>query len=492
MVTFEPIHHWVDAPGELVTWDASPASLAKALEAPVSPVPPSYQQAQHLRAYLGHRANGMEMARLNIPAWNIAGRCDLRAMTHVINAYLRRHDTYHSWFEHQDSGQIIRRKFANPREIKFGPTNRGTVTSADWQKYALATASPFEWNCFSFGIIQRADHFTFYVSVDHLHADAMFMAALFVEIHLMYTTLIGGGAPLQLPAPGSYDEYCVRQHEYAAGLSVDSPPVRSWIDFATDNRGTLPHFPLPLGDPEVPSGGGMLTVQLMDEQQTLQFESTCAAGGVRFSGGVFACAALAEHALTGSATYHVITPTTTRKTPAEFMTTGWFTGVVPITVPVTETSFYATARSAQASFDLRLDAASVPFERVVELAGPAAGLRMPQTGVPMLSFLDAGLPPLSPEIITQWNELNGQVYSDNGAAHQVGMWVNRIGNDTTITVAFPDNPVARDSVVRYVEAMRAVYLRVIAGYGEMTPADRTAKRIGAPRSTTDGLVSLQV
>ena len=60
----------------------------------------------------------------------------------------------------------------------------------------------------------------------------------------------------------------------------------------------------------------------MDEQQTAGFESACIAAGARFSGGVFACAALAEHELTGAETYYGITPTDIRSTPADFMTTG--------------------------------------------------------------------------------------------------------------------------------------------------------------------------
>ena len=43
------------------------------------------------------------MSRLFIAAWDIAGRCDIRAMTYVINAHLRRHDTYRSWFEYKDA-----------------------------------------------------------------------------------------------------------------------------------------------------------------------------------------------------------------------------------------------------------------------------------------------------------------------------------------------------------------------------------------------------
>lgn len=72
----------------------------------------------------------------------------------------------------------------------------------------------------------------------------------------------------------------------------------------------------------------------MDEQQGERFEAACVAVGARFSGGVFACAALAERELTNCETFDVVTTTDTRRTPTELRTTGWFTGLVPITVPV--------------------------------------------------------------------------------------------------------------------------------------------------------------
>ena len=81
MFALEGIHEWVDAPGELISWAPSPATVAKVADAPVADVPASYQQAQHLRSYREHAARGTEMARLTIPAWNIPGRCDIRAMT---------------------------------------------------------------------------------------------------------------------------------------------------------------------------------------------------------------------------------------------------------------------------------------------------------------------------------------------------------------------------------------------------------------------------
>ncbi|MBU9764969.1 acyltransferase [Mycobacterium sp. TNTM28] len=462
MVAFEAIHDWVDAPGTVISWEPSAATLAKVAAAPVSAVPVSYQQAQHLHAYRDHAAHGRSMARLNIPSWNIAGQCDVRAMTHVINAYLRRHDTFHSWFEPDGAGGFVRRTLANARDIKFVPKNLAEMAAEQWREHLLGTPDPLQWDCFRFGIIQRSDHFTFYLSVDHVHADAMFMGALFVEIHMMYAALVGGGAPLQLPEAGSYHDYCVRQQEYTSALTVDSPEVQAWIDFANDNAGTLPKFPLPLGEPADSRGGALLTVQLLDDDQTDRFEAACAAAGTRFSGGVFACAAMADHKITGADMYHVITPTTTRSTPAEYMTTGWFTGLVPISVPVAGSSFGAIARAAQACFDSRINLAHVPFERVLEL-GTEAGVHKPTSGVPMLSYLDAGLPPLSPAIIAEWNQLNGRVFCDAGDAHQIGMWVNRLGRGTTVTVAYPNNPVARESALRYTEAMQAEYLDVVTG-----------------------------
>lgn len=120
----------------------SPASAKKVLAAPVSDVPPSYQQAQHVRGYLSHVAGGTEMARLNIPAWDMPGQCDLRAMSHVINAYLRRHDTYHSWFEMADDGTVVRHTVTNPRDINFVPTKHGEMTASQWREHILATPDP--------------------------------------------------------------------------------------------------------------------------------------------------------------------------------------------------------------------------------------------------------------------------------------------------------------------------------------------------------------
>ncbi len=82
-------------------------------------------------------------------------------MTYVINAHLRRHDTYRSWFEFTDADHIVRHTIADPADIEFVPIKHGEMTPAEWRDHILATPDPLQWDCFSFGVIQRADHFTF-------------------------------------------------------------------------------------------------------------------------------------------------------------------------------------------------------------------------------------------------------------------------------------------------------------------------------------------
>ncbi|WP_102143811.1 condensation domain-containing protein [Mycobacterium hubeiense] len=460
MFAIATIEAWEPGPGSIVCWHASPSARAKAAIAPVSAVPPSYQQAQHLRRYRDHVARGLDMSRLMIFTWDMPGRCDIRAMTYILNAHLRRHHTYRSWFEYTDGDRIVRHTIADPADIEVVPTEHGDMSAAELRTHILAP-HPLQWDCFLFGIVQGAERFTFYASIEHLCVDPMVMGVLFAEIHMMYAALVGGSAPIQLPQAGSYDDYCIRQHEYTSALSVKSPEVRAWIEFAANNGGTLPRFPLPLGDLSVPCAGDLRTVTLLDRGQTERFENACMDVGARFSGGVFACAALAEHELTGADAFYGLTPIDTRATPAELTTTGWFTGLLPVTVADAGTSFSDAVCAAQSSFDSGSHLAKVPFDRVVELAPPRLGLGRPQPGNLVMSYLDASIAPLS---TVANSDLNFRIHNEGRVSHQVSLWVTRLEHETTVTVLFPNNPVARESVEDYIAALKSVYVRVAEGW----------------------------
>ncbi len=461
---FGSIEDWTPDPGSVTCWHPSPGSLAKVRQAPVSAVPASHQQARHLRNFRDHAERGADMSRLCIGSWDMPGRCDIRVLTYVINAHLRRHDTYHSWFEFADDDRLVRHTVHKPTDIQLVPVKHGEMTPEAWREHILDTPSPLEWDCFRFAIIQRADNFTFSFVIDHLYIDAQFMGSIGVEFYLMYSALLAGGAPLSLPAAGSYEEYAVRQHEYTSALTLDSRPIRAWVDFFEQNDGTLPECPVSLGD-----GSGsvdLMFVRVLDERQTAEFESVCIAGGARFSGGVFACAALAQYELTGAEMYCGLVARDLRSTPAEFATIGWFTGFVPVTIPVDPCSFGDMARAAQDSFDFRKDLAEVPFNRVLELA---PWLRMPQGRVPLLFHLDASAPPLSTIVKNDWSGTNVKIHHDGKVPARFDLRVNRYEEETQVIAFFPDNPVARKSVARYVDTLKSVFSRVARGGYATTP-----------------------
>lgn len=278
----------------------------------------------------------------------------------------------------------------------------------------------------------------------------------------MYTSMSTTGQPIPLPEAGSFDEFCVQEREATASLTADSPEVRAWIEFAENNNNSLPDFPLPLGDPNEPTVAKMVGEMIMDGEQTKRFEAACATAGVRFVGGLFACTAKVEHEFTGAATYYGLTPRDTRRTSDDFMTQGWFTGLVPVTVPIAATSFGEAAWAAQESFDSGQNLARVSFYRVLELA---PWLDNPRPNFPVHNFLHGGAAPLNAVLAATDMGFSNRIgiYSDGRFSYQLTIYVFLYDAGTAMAVLSPDNPVADKSIARYIAAMKSVCQQVADG-----------------------------
>lgn len=475
MVALGNIYEWQPAHGPLTMWTAAPGSHEAARAARRSDLPPSYQQAQHLWAAFHGRAMNRALPRLMIVSWDIPGTCDISAMTAAINAHVRRHDTYHSWYEFEN-GVIVRHAIDDPGLIDFVPVSFGHK-SVDQVRTHVLTTTPgtLEWGSFTYGVVQHADYFTFYASVDHLHIDGLSAGVIFVDIHQAYQELARGEQPTELPEVRSYRDYTARQREKVAGLTLSSSQIKDWIAFARDTDGDWPSFPLPLGDTWASSRGDLVTVDLLDAAQTEAFDAACCAAGARFIGGVLACTALAERELTGGAVYHGFTARDTRTPGIDTMTVGWFASLVPVTVPTAGTTFAEAARAAQKSFDAAKDLAGVPVERLIELATPdELGIKLPTRLPMMLSFLDFRKIPLA----GLWAETNFGTYGDSLSHGGINMWINRHAEKTTVTMSFPDNAIARESVDRYVATLGEMFARAVN-------ATAGAPRAGAPTRNDD-------
>ena len=451
MVALGSINGWQPPSGPVTTWTASPAAREAARNARRSDLAPSYQRIRHLRAAYDGKATGTQLPRLMVVAWDIPGVCDIPAMTATINAHVRRHDAYHDWFEFED-GVFIRRTIDNPEVIEFVPTEFGHMDTEQIRTHALTTTpETLEWDCFTFGIVQHAGSFTFYASVDHLHIDGMSAGLIFFDIHLMYQHQSQAGDEATIvPGVASYRSYAARQHEKVAGLTLSSPGIQRWIEFAHDTQGDWPSFPLPVGDAGATNKGAFLTVDVLDAAETESFQSTCRAAGARFSGGVLACAAIAEHEFTGTQTYHGFTSFDTRAPGIDSMTVGWFANLVPVTVPVCTATFAEAARAAQESFDGAKHLAGVPVERALELAAPhLRGIEPPTAQAMMVSFMDFRNIPAA----ALFEQVNFGTYADRLSHGGVNLWINRQIDKTTATISFPDNEQARKSVHRYLAAL---------------------------------------
>ena len=458
MVVIASHGSWTPGRGPVTTWTASPASREIMARAEIDPMVPSFQQAQHLRTAYEAKISGREVPRLIMATWDIDGWCNIAAMTDAINAHIRRHDTYHSAFE-VTAESITRRTVDNADRLEFVPTALGFLDQ-DAIRTLVQTATPgtLEWDCFTFGVIQKADHFTVYANVDHLHTDGTSAGLIYREINLTYRALVDGLAST-LPPTAGYRDFTARQNLQVGAMTLDSRPIKDWVDFAHDAGADWPNFPLELGDTSTGGEGGIVTVELLDGDETEEFNAACRAAGARFSGGAMACAALADHQLTGAETFHGLTPSDTRSGDAQSVSVGWYASLFPVSVPIGDGNFAQMARAAQKSFDANKHLSAVSFKRLLDLASAEElGLTPSDRPSMMVSLMDfRGL------VDAEADRFG--IYLDNLSHGGINTWIVRHADQTTLTVSFPETAEARHSVHYYIGVLRGAFTDVT----EFTP-----------------------
>ena len=446
--------NWTPGRGIVTEWRASPATRDLAAAAPIDPLPPTFQQKQHLRSAHNARKLRRESARLILTSWNVLGWCDVAAMTEAINAHVRRHDTYHSAFDVTDAGDVIRRTIDRPELIDFVPEVLGFMEQDEIRDHALtATPDTLEWDCFTFGVIQKENYFTVYSNIDHLHTDGTSSLVIHRDIARDYQALtLGSGG--EDPEPAAYREFTEQQHDEIGTLTRDSRPVKDWVDFALDAGGEWPSFPLELGRAD-DGAGGAFTAELLNAAQTEAFDTACRRAGARFSGGVLACAAIADHDFTGADTVHIFSPLDTR-TKDQATSVGWYASLFPITVDVTANDFGTMARSAQKSFDANKHLSAVPFDRVLALVDPDEFDAAESSRPMMVSLFDFRR--LDPAVSD-----NLGMFIDDLNHGSINIWVTRNRDATTVTVSFPETFDSRRSTHNYLAALRDAFIAVADG-----------------------------
>lgn len=448
---------WNPGRGILTEWTASPSSRELAARAPHDPLPPTFQQEKHLRSADSARKIQRRTPRLIMTSWDVAGWCDVAAMTGAINAHLRRHDTYHSAFDITADGIITRRTIDTPELIEFSPVVIGFMEQDQIREHVLtATPDTLDWDCFTFGVIQKEGNFTVYANIDHLHTDGTSSLVIYQDISQDYRDLNCDSdgtdtepEPELEPDPTIYRDFTARQHVEVGTLTRDSLPVKDWVNFALDAEDEWPSFPLELGSAD-DGAGQSFTVEVLNAKQTEAFDTACRRAGARFSGGVLACAAITDHNFTHSDTVHMFSPLDTR-TEAQANSAGWYASLFPISVDVTADDFGSTARSAQKSFDANKHLSSVPFDRVRDLVDSDELDDAVSSRPMMVSIFDF-------RKLSAANTDKLGMFIDDLNQGGINIWVTRNADATIVTLSFPNTFDSRRSIHHYVAALRDEFL----------------------------------
>lgn len=472
MVKFGLIDEWQPRAGAVTSWTLSPEAVAAGSKAPVHPVPASHQQEEYLNAALRNESAGFRFSRLCLEAFDFQTPLDRGALERAVTTFLRRHDTYLSWFSANEDGSIARH-VVEPEIVELSATDHGTIGTAEEIRTLISdvTPGPFHWNCFTFGTIEWDGGFTLYAAVDHLNTDGISQALTCVELITLYSNE-AFGLKNPLPEIGSYLRYCEHERSVSRDLTTDSPEVRRWVELIQNNGGELPHFPLPLGtESEGYTRSGHVTENVFDESAAQRFEKICKENGANMTAGLLAVAAIAYCEFTGAAEYLAMTPKSTRAVGAELNSVGWFTSLIPVPIAVTPgANFTDVAALAGQSYTAGKDLTDVSLHRVAQLVSDDDAVDIPVGWtVPMFSYIDVRKLPG----VDLFDAINGCLYGNRGSSEEVFMWVNRFNDQTSMTFLFPDTAEGRDSLALYTEKVKKI-MQAVADQGDYQPELPTA------------------
>ena len=450
-----PLGEWHQPGGAVTTWVPTAATLGAVRHARPSPVPPSHQQRQHIRAFERFRAEGLAMSRIVVVAWTEPGRCDLEAMTGAIAAHLQRHDTYASVFENGTDGEIVRSVVEDATEIVFEPATRGEMSWEDFRTSLLDTPGPLDWDCMRFHVVQYPTHFTVCACIDHVRCDGALIAPVFDDLHFGYLAHVGLESPMPRPPSVSHVTSCERQAALTESLTTTSDEVVRWTEFL-DGAAPSPFGTVPDATPCVLTSRPLVDAGTMDA-----FERVCTGAGRRLVGGVLAVVARVWEEVVGSPTLRAIVPVTA---PEDLGGLGWFTGVVPVVVPVvvpaTDQATEPAIAHAQAAFEAARHLSRIPPEAVRDLVGVGGAPNSTDWTTPLVSLMDFTRPGVAIGAVATWQKLDGRLLLNEGAAKQVGLWFSRHADGLALTTAFPDTADGHGVMDRLVERIGAGFRSV--------------------------------
>ena len=300
-----------------------------------------------------------------------------------------------------------------------------------------ATA-PLHWPAYRFATVARADSFTLLFAADHSLVDGYSLVTAQFELTELYRASRDRREPA-LPETASYVDFGAAERISADAADGSHPAAQTWRTFLADHG--MPQFaPLapsnhfhPAAESEETHDGppqASRTARILDDEQTRRFETaSIAAGGSIISGVLGALAVAYREACPEADVFTCVMPRHTRDHPRWQHALGWFVGLAPIAIDVSDDPDFATAaHRATEALAVGRHGAKLPFLRIAQLLGetPAPGFvvsYMDTRATPSAAAADAG----------GARVLRSHAYADD----EVYLWVNRTPSGLRIHSRFP-------------------------------------------------------
>ena len=457
------------SPGRVVEWSVSRATAARAREAPVDPVPASYNQQMHLESTKAAALMGLPGNPWIGVTFDLAGPADLDALETAFTTWLHRHEGMRSGFRAGTDG--VERFTLSVDEVTL---ERRPARDIDCpqalheyldQRFVTGT-DPFAWPPLVLGVISRPDRSTVFVAMDHVIGDGYSLALAIWELQVAYEAALAGADPA-LPEVGSYLEHCVQERERGEAITRDDPEVAHWRNFVRACGGTTPSFPLHMGVEPGETWPQKLRGQMVASAEVAEaFGQVCRRAGGGFFAGLLSAMAIAVHEITGQQEFRTVTPLHTRHKERWRAAMGWFITVAPLEFSlVGADSFAEVLPRAHASMRQAIGLSHFPAARVIELLG--SDFTVTRRDVfSMVSYVDYRQMPGA----DRYAESNPLTIGEVNVADDTHVWASRNHQGLHLGIRHPDTPIADDVLDEYTATISAVLSRVAAsGNYELLP-----------------------
>ncbi len=390
-----------------------------------SPLPISFDQRRHV-------GQGARPGSWMAVAFRLPPATTLDDIATAWLAVIARHGTLRSVFSRDPPGELALHEI----EITGGEWLRHPIGDDELPRDVLravfdAACSPFERPSHRVCVVfpdeqESADpRPTAVIGSDHAHVDMWSLLVLVRDL----TAHLGEGPGMEPAASfAEHSELLERMPEAPADVR------RRWGDILAVEGGTMPTFPLPLGDVSTPCREVVEVRDVLSSTEARAFEQRAADGGVRMTALALSVLAQTTTSMTGLP-LRAVFPVHSRNEPRWHDSVGWF--ITNAVIQIEHTDAAASARAVK-------DALALGSYPLAPIFAPYGG--MPAgPGMFAISWLDTRrLPPVEAALEIQY--VSAVIETDG-----VMIWfiVNEQG--LHLRCRYPDTPEARANVGNWLD-----------------------------------------